>query len=103
MSVSGVDSQWHHLACVWDGREKRIYVDAVPVRIEGARGGPLSGATFSRNPARIGGQAKSDGRSKRYFRGSLDEFGVFGRTLSEDEVRLTYLLGRIGVSLTEKR
>ena len=74
------DRRWHHAAAVYDGKEKRLYVDG---RLEAST--PVSG-NLGRNDKRVFIGANAE-RRKRNFHGAIDDVRLFGRALSEDEVR----------------
>ncbi len=70
---------WNHVALVWDGAEYRIYLD-------GKASGLMKGPEEILNrlePIRLGW---TQGRKER-FAGLLDEFALWGRALSGDEIR----------------
>lgn len=75
-------NEWHHLAYVYDGAMKRIYLDGEEV---GAA--PLSNAVFSFNNFEIG---RSEKMPEKVFEGLLDEIRFYGRALSPEEVREEY-------------
>ena len=83
------DDKWHHLVAWFDGKEKRIYVDgeldeeiAAPTKVIGAG---LSRYGF----IGIGSEAAAFDAATGpnwAFNGILDEFMLFHRPLSEDEI-----------------
>jgi hypothetical protein len=84
--------EWTHIAVVrdMDARKVRWYRDGEKTDEHGFE---FASAKASRNYARIGrGYAGP-------FLGAIDEFAIFARALSEEEVRGVYELGRSGRSL----
>ena len=94
------DDQWHHIAFVIGDGDNRIYIDGHRVASDNFRG-PLDytsqfftniGYINSRsdlgwrdlNFMRLGNWQEKPGME--FFRGSMDEFLIFGRTLSDEEV-----------------
>ncbi len=83
------DDQWHHLAATFDGNEKRIYVDgkldakiAAPTKVIGAG---LARYGF----IGIGSEAADFNAATGptwAFKGLMDEFLMFHRSLSEKEI-----------------
>ncbi|MEK7479019.1 MAG: LamG-like jellyroll fold domain-containing protein [Patescibacteria group bacterium] len=74
--------EWHHMAYVYDGVMKRIYVDG-----EEIASAPLSGATFSFSSFEIG---RSESMPGKVFQGLLDEVRFYGRAIGPAEVRDAY-------------
>ena len=75
-------NEWHHLAYVYDGSFKRIYLDGQEI---GSR--LLSGAVFSFDNFEIG---RSEKMSGKVFEGYLDVVRFYGRALSADEIMEEY-------------
>ncbi|MDP3725183.1 MAG: LamG-like jellyroll fold domain-containing protein [Nanoarchaeota archaeon] len=73
---------WHHLAYVYDGTIKRIYVDG-----REAASASFPGAKFSFDNFEIGRSERSPGK---VFQGTLDEVRFYGRALEPSEVREVY-------------
>ncbi|HZN68625.1 MAG TPA: LamG domain-containing protein [Tepidisphaeraceae bacterium] len=72
--------RWHHLAGTFDGRLIRLYVDGVQVATEAVEG------KFRPSPfPLIVGRGAFD--RSRILVGDVDEVTVYGRPLSDDEVR----------------
>jgi len=98
-SRTRIDGEWHHVVGVWDGRSQRIYVDG---RLEGSmktKALVLDKDYLGSASPRLGSMAKRVGRAGTEFKGELDEFAIFSRALSENEVRSLYLRGVLGRSL----
>jgi len=83
------DDKWHHLVAVFDGKEKRIYVDgeldakvAAPTKVIGA-GQSRYGFIGIGSEAAVFDAATGPTWA---YRGILDEFLLFHRALSEKEV-----------------
>lgn len=75
------DAQFHHVACSYDGRELRVYVDGDLARCQ------TPDATIDATPALtdIGHEVASISSSAQ-FRGALDDIHVFARALRPDEI-----------------
>jgi hypothetical protein len=61
-----VPREWHHVACVWNGSEQRLYVNAWLKAKTPTQGLALNTTTVSNEPARLGTKA-SPGREQWYF------------------------------------
>ncbi len=59
--------RWHHVAAVWDGAEKRVYVDGAEAGRWPAAG-PLA---LPAAPLRLGAAAAADGRADHFLDGDL--------------------------------
>ncbi len=80
--------QWIHLAVVYDGEARRVthYADGVPV----SRGELKVDVLLRPGRAELGNwnpATRSDPVPIRHFSGRMDEFAVFSRPLSDDEIR----------------
>ncbi|NCT95011.1 MAG: HYR domain-containing protein [Chitinophagaceae bacterium] len=76
---------WHHVAATYDGAYMRIYVDGNLVNSM-----PKTGTvTVYTNPLTIGnhGGYNTDAEGPEYYKGSMDEFRIWNRALSECEIR----------------
>ena len=83
-SVSSVnDGQWHHVAAIFDGRNKYLYLDGVLEAQSARTGNLLTNATA----VTIGENGED---RNRYWDGSLDEVALWGRGLSAKEVGEQY-------------
>lgn len=78
------DGSWHHLAAVWDGGKKLIYVDGALVASGGAQTGRL---VFSSPTATIG---VTSGQTD-FFAGQIDEVRVWNVGLSAAQVNQSLL------------
>lgn len=88
---------WTHLAVVIDGRARQVvqYVNGEPVARHTLRVGP----PYRLGPAELGNWNARSGPNPaasliRNLSGSLDEFELFSRALSDDEVRELYAEGK---------
>lgn len=83
------DGQWHHVAFTADGRHLRFYVDGTIVRrADGVQAAPLHGYALGydmpgHNDLTIGAYA---GDCHLPYAGAADEFRVWRRVLSDDEI-----------------
>ncbi len=74
--------RWHHVAVTVDAGNARLYVDG---RLEGkARLGPTVPHTAA--PLTIGG-VNDGGRLRQMWQGALDDVCLYGRALSQDQIR----------------
>ena len=74
-------NRWHHLAATYDGRDLKVYVDGAVVASKAVNRKRLVGD----RPLVIGQRA--DGLGNSQFVGLLDEVRVYGRALSEAELK----------------
>ena len=88
---------WIHLAAVLDGKARQVvqYVNGYPVARHALKLGP----PFRLGPAELGNWNARGGPNPapsliRNLSGSLDEFELFGRALSDAEIRELYLKGK---------
>jgi Ca2+-binding RTX toxin-like protein len=84
------DGQWHHIAAVYDGADKILYVDGVEVgRVSDAHNGAGLGSDKTRYGV-IGDGSESDsyngGRNNLHFDGQLDELRLAETALTADEI-----------------
>jgi len=86
-------STWMHVAVTSDGGELKIYVNGVEVNSTTAGS---SAITFDHFTAGCG----SNGTSGDNWNGAIDEFGVWQRALSADEVTQLYNSGN-GLAYSE--
>jgi hypothetical protein len=85
-----LDGNFHHIAGTWDGANIRLYVDGV-----------LQGVTpfttpFNNTRVLNIGFAAGGGAPQRFFRGSVDEFGIYSRALSASEIQAIFNTGSSG-------
>lgn len=76
-TITGTD--WHHIACTWDGTEMAIYHNGNKLQSTT----PATGPTFTTAPWTIGAL----GTSGEYFSGVMDDLKVWDRALSICELR----------------
>jgi hypothetical protein len=88
---------WVHLAAVLDGKARQVvhYVNGVPVAREALKVGP----PYRLGPTELGNWNDKSGPNPaanliRNLSGSLDEFELFSRALSDAEIRDLYVKGR---------
>lgn len=76
--------KWYNVACVYDGKEKRIYING---QLDAT--GSDSGAIHTNNqPVRIGSWGDPIGLGEtRYFKGTIDEVAIHNRALSAEEIQ----------------
>ena len=73
------DGAWHHVALVWDGAARILYVDGVEVALRSA--GQLERVTGLQ---RFGAGPTLD--SGRFWRGLIDDLRMYTRALSPEEL-----------------
>ncbi len=80
-SVPNLSDKWTHVAATSDGQNEYLYVDGVEMASR-SRGSDLDlwQATAATNTGKLGG-------STRYFKGLLDEVGIHGSALTQQEIR----------------
>jgi Concanavalin A-like lectin/glucanases superfamily/FecR protein len=78
--------RWVNLCATFDGAMRRFYVDGVRI-------GSITSPTppVTENPIRLGALEGLSRDVDRFFQGAIDEVRVYGRALSDDEVRLLHL------------
>lgn len=88
-------NSWHHLAAVYDNGNIKIYMDGQKLA-EGTTHSPMRAST---QPLYIGHRyaAENNGRVK----GSIDEFRIYDRALSDNEVNTLYLRAQSIPSLNQ--
>ena len=81
------DGQWHHVAAVYDGTNKYIYVDGVLDASVTATG------TIAQNsyPVCIGENAEAAGHR---WNGMIDEASIYNRALTASEIQADYEAGK---------
>jgi gliding motility-associated-like protein/uncharacterized delta-60 repeat protein len=85
-SQSGVnDGNWHHVVGTFDGTMARLYIDGL--KIDSSLTTSSSIYYVSDGLIAIGRDANA---SFYYFKGSLDDFGIWDRALSPTEVQTLY-------------
>jgi len=73
------DSKWHHIACTYDGANKRIYVDGALETTEATTGA----IDTSTQPLRIASNAQD---SARAFNGSVADVRIYDAALSVGDI-----------------
>lgn len=83
------DGQWHFVAGTWDGQWIKIYLDGIPRDTNWLTGGMV----WDDHPIRIGADDNNgDYIADEGWDGLINEVRIYGRALSDDEVRQIYLL-----------
>jgi hypothetical protein len=80
------DEQWHQIVATWDSIDGKlsIYLDGEQ---DDSRDIGIKTSLNLKYPIWIGGQ---NIRSKRYFKGSIDDVRIYNRALSEEQVKALY-------------
>lgn len=82
------DGKWHHVACVYDGTMKYIYVDGM---LDAST--PASGMIAQdSSPASIGNETDQG----YHWYGLIDEVSIYNRALSASEIQAIYNAGSSG-------
>ncbi len=72
---------WHHVAAVYNGQDLRLYLNGI---LDG-KPLPFSGPVYtSNNPIYLG--ALVDNRVDQFYKGVIDEAGIYNRPLNETEI-----------------
>jgi hypothetical protein len=79
-SVNVNDGQWHHVAGVYDGTQKRLYVDG-NLDVSSNSTGNIDNSSYNVN---IGENAQATGR---YWDGLIDDVRVYTRALTHEEIQ----------------
>lgn len=90
LSTTGVSNgEWHHVVGVYDGSNQWVHVDGGNAEDVESQTGNIANST---SPACIG--ALNSGSSEIFFwTGSLDEIGIWGKALDQDDVDALYAAG----------
>lgn len=87
------DTDWHHVVVTYNGNSNAsgviFYIDSV-AQTNTILTNTLSGSISSTNPLSIGSRVGATGS---LFPGMIDEFGVWGKVLSQSEVTQLYASG----------
>ena len=79
-SVNVNDGQWHHVAGVYDGTQKHLYMDGNLDVSENSTGN-INNSSYNVN---IGENAEATGR---YWDGLIDDVRVYNRVLTQEEIQ----------------
>ncbi len=89
-STSVNDNAWHHVAAVYDGTAKRIYVDGI---LDGEVLSPHSGNPLGSNVTRYGfmgdgseASSQNGSRNGLYYDGLLDDIGLWDVALTKGQI-----------------
>jgi hypothetical protein len=83
------DGQWHHVAGIYDGTNKYIYVDGV-LDVSAPATGTIAQNSY---PVCIGENAEAPGH---LWNGLIDEASIYNRALTASEIQAIYNAGRAG-------
>ena len=76
-------NQWHHVACMYDGGQIRMYVDG-ELDTSGSYNGNIEQNNY---PVYIGENAEQTGR---FFNGLIDDVRIYNYALPENEIKALY-------------
>jgi hypothetical protein len=90
-TVDVKDGQWHHIAAVYDGADKYLYVDGV---LDSQKSNPHNGQPLGSNQTRYGfigdGSEASSydaSRNNTYYKGWIAQVDLWERVLTADEIK----------------
>ncbi|MGA2241282.1 MAG: LamG-like jellyroll fold domain-containing protein [Verrucomicrobiota bacterium] len=83
------DSQWHHVAGVYDGTNMFLYVDGT-LDVSQLATGSIAQNNY---PMCVGQTANSSGY---FFNGLIDEVSIYNRALTVSEIQSIYAAGSVG-------
>lgn len=90
-SIKVNDGNWHHVAAVYDGKDKILYIDGKEISRSGNAHKKKALGTGATRYGFIGAQSEAnsfDGNTgKSFFKGSIDEVRVWSAARSEEEIR----------------
>lgn len=85
-SGGSVDTNWHHVACVWNGSTIRTYLDGVELGFDTQTVTPAGNAAFlGIGEWGVGGD---------FMDGLLDDVRLYNRALTPSEIKQLYNLGK---------
>ena len=101
------NNSWYHIAAVYDGTEKRIYINGVEDLNTVATSGDIGSSIYSFT---MGAQPNSAGSYEDCFRGKLDDVRIYNQALTQQEIQsimipepATVLLTAFGCLLLRKK
>ncbi len=80
---------WYHLAATWDGEWRKLYVNG---ELDG-RDKPEGSLEPNTNPVTIGAERGEQGSLGLLYDGLIDEFRIWNRALSENEIKASMAMG----------
>jgi hypothetical protein len=89
-STDLLQDEWYHVAMVRQDDDVFVYLNG-RLEIEGTMA-PLAGTKWVDGTWAFGGRTDAPSLDQR-FAGSLDEIAIYGRALSQEEIRAHYLVG----------
>lgn len=81
---------WHNVVAVWNGTTKLLYLDGA-LNTTSVLAGTAKNLPYTTTPWQIGGRFNSD--TTEYYNGTMDEIGIWNRTLSASEISSIYNSG----------
>ena len=88
-------NEWNHVALTYDGSTARAYINGVEVGTNGGGGSALN--TFPSEPVRSGFGYRSTPTEETYLDGTVDEYGIWDRTLGPGEIQDMYERGMMRI------
>jgi len=78
------NNTWYHIAAVYDGTEKRLYINGTQDLNTVSTSGAIGTRSFSFT---MGAQPNTDGAYEDYFRGKIDDVRIYNHGLTEEEIQ----------------
>lgn len=88
-------NEWNHVALTYDGSTARAYINGVEVGTNGGGGSSLN--TFPSEPVRSGFAYRETPTQETYLDGTVDEYGIWDRTMSQGEIQDMYERGMMRI------
>ena len=79
------DGNWHHVAVIHDADTIKIYIDA---ELDAEGRVTDNDKSTSGSPITIGCRRLNNGNPSAYYKGQVDDYFIFTRALSQDEIRV---------------
>lgn len=84
---------WHHLVCIYDGEEIRLYVNGV---VEDRNGDIAGSPNNISSAAKVGAFDPEGTQDNRYWSGAVDDVRIYSKALSPEEIFELYRWGTRG-------
>jgi len=81
-SVALPNSEWHNVAVTYNGTNTKLYIDGVLDATIASIAPPINSSVFS-----IGGEFRDKSDIRNYFKGDIDEFRLWNKTISQTQIR----------------
>jgi hypothetical protein len=81
-SVALPNSEWHNVAITYNGTNTKLYIDGVLDTNIASAAPPTNSTIFS-----LGAEYRSKSDIRNYFKGDIDEFRLWNKTISQTQIR----------------